>query len=100
MFFVRTVSLETYAGSGAYGAGYATAVSVPCFADDGNHLVHNKIGEEVVSSTTVYAPMTYEGQFTVDSRVTVNGRVAFVISVNPRDSGPLGLHDHVEAHLT
>lgn len=100
MFFVHSVSVETLQGSGAYGDAYAAATTVPCFVDDGTHLTRNKTGEEVVSSTTVFAPSAYEGALTVDSRVTVNGRVAYVIAVNGRDSGPLGLPDHVEVHLT
>jgi hypothetical protein len=100
MFFVHTASVETLAGSGAYGDVYAAPVTVPCFADDGNHLVRATTGEEVVSSTAIYAPIANQSAFTVNTRVTVNGRVATVISVNARTSGALGLPDHVEVHLT
>lgn len=100
LFFVHTVSAETFQGSGPYGESYAAAVTVTCFVDDGSHLVRNKTGEEVASTTTVYAPTSQAATFAVDSQVTVNGRVAYVIAVNSRDSGPLGLPDHVEVHLT
>lgn len=100
LFFVNTVDLETFQGTGAYGDSYAEPVSVTCFVDDGVHMVRNKTGEEVVSATTIYAPPGWEGSLVVDSRVTVNGRTAYVIAVNAHDSGPLGLPDHVEAHLT
>jgi hypothetical protein len=100
LFFVHTVSAETFEGTGAYGDSYGAPVSVTCFVDDGAHLVRNKTGEEVVSSTTVYAPPSQAAALALESRVTVNGRVAYVIAVNSRDSGGLGLPDHVEVHLT
>lgn len=100
MFFKHTVSVETYAGEGAFGASYAEPDTVRCFADDGVRLVRDKTGREVVSSTTIYAPSSTTDMFAVESRVTVNGRVAYVISANAHPSAGLGLPDHVEVHLT
>jgi hypothetical protein len=100
LFFVHTVSVETFTGSGAFGESFAPPVTVTCYADDGNHLTRNKVGEEVVSQTIVFAPLQSAPSFTVDSRVTVNGRVATVISVSSREAGWLGVPAHVEVHLT
>lgn len=100
MFFVHTATVETFEGSGAYGDVYAAPIEVPCFIDDSVQLVRGKTAEEVVSSTTVYADPSYASAFAADSRVTVNGRAAFVINANSLTSGPLGLPDHVEVHLT
>lgn len=100
MFFVHTVQVETFAGSGAFGESFDAPVAVTCYADDGNHLTRNKVGEEVVSQTTVYAPLADAALFTVDSRVTVNGRVATVISMGSREVGWLQVPAHVEVHLT
>lgn len=100
LFFVNTVSVETLTGEGAYGEVFAAPATVACFVDDSAHLIRNRQGEEVVSNTTIYADPTDAEKFPVDSRVTVNGRASRVITVNRLDSGPLGLPDHVEVHLT
>lgn len=100
MFFVHVAAVETLTGSGAFGESYAPAVNVACYADDGYHLVRNKVGDEVVSQTVIYAPIASASSFAVDSRVTVNARVATVISVNAREVGSLSVPAHVEVHLT
>lgn len=100
LFFVNSVSVETLTGEGAYGDVFAAPVAVACFVDDAAHLIRNQQGEQVVSNTTIFADTVVAATFAVKSRVTVNGRVAQVITVNPYDSGALGLPDHVEVHLT
>lgn len=100
VFFVHTVDVETFVGESGVGEVFAALVSVGCFVDDSVHLVRNSAGEEVVSSTVVYADPADGPKFAVDSRVTVNGRKARVIALNDYDSGPLGLPDHAEVHLT
>lgn len=100
LFFIHSVSVETFAGSGAYGPAYTAPVDIPCFVDDGYRLVRDATGEEVSSSATVYAPLSQVDLFAIDSRVTLNARVAHVIAVSVRSSGLLGLPDHVEVHLT
>jgi hypothetical protein len=100
LFFVNSVSVETLTGEGAYGEDFADPVTVACFIDDSTHLVRNKDGEEVVSNTVLYADSSQSAAFAVDSRVTVNGRTARVITLNAYDSVSLGLPDHVEVHLT
>ena len=100
MFFVHTVDVETYQGETGVGESFDDPASVSCFVDDTTHLVRNSMGEEVASSGAVYAATADAPKFTVDSRVTVNGRRTTVLLVNVNDSGPLGLPDHVEVHLT
>lgn len=100
LFFVHTVSVETLTGQGGHGPVYAAPVQIPCFIDDSLHLVRNAEGQEVVSSTVVYADSAVASSFAVNSRVTANGKVAHVITLNAHDSGSLGLPDHVEVHLT
>lgn len=101
LFFVHTVDVETYLGEGGTGDIYADPpVTVACMIDDSTHFVRNSTGEEVVSNTIVYADVSEAPTFAVDSKVTVNGRVARVILQNAYDSGSLGLPDHVEVHLT
>lgn len=100
LFYVHTVSVETLSGSGPYGDVYLPATTIPCFVDDSARLVRNKSGDEVTSSTTIYADPEYALVFAPDSRVTVNGRTAYIITTNSLNGGPLGLPDHVEVHLT
>lgn len=100
MFFIHSVAVETFAGSGAYGPAYSASVDVAAFVDDGFRLVRDATGEEVSSSATVYAPLTRVDLFAVGSRVTLNARTAYVMAVSVRSAGLLGLPDHVEVHLT
>ena len=101
MFYIHTVGVETYQGTGINGAVYAASVNVPCFVDDSTHLVLDKVGKEVVSQTVIFTDPSNAALFPTDSRVTVNGRKAHVITVNNLDASGLmtGLN-HVEVHLT
>lgn len=99
-FWVHSASVETYQGTGAAGDTYGSPVSFACFIDDSAKLVRNRVGDEVVSSTTIYADLSWAVSLIAESRVTANGRVAQVITADVHDSGPLGLPDHVEVHLT
>ncbi len=98
-FWVHTVSVEPRTGTGANGATFGPSVTVPCFIDDTTKLVRAASGEEVVSGATVMANKSWAASFPPNSRVTVNGRVTYVLSRNIHDSGPLGLPDHVEVAL-
>ena len=98
--FTQSVSVKTYLGQGSFGPEYAPAVDVQCFVNDARKLVRNSTGDEVVSETTLYAPLSSYGSFTAQSLVTVNGRDASVITVYRRDSvGPASAH-HVEVTLS
>lgn len=105
--FTQSVTVETLTGSGAYGDVYAAPTVVECFINDRAKMVRNSQGDEVVSSTTLYAPLASSpddpataGQFSPGSRVTVNGRSALVLSVARRDgNGPSRIW-HTEVTLT
>ena len=94
----HTVTVEPYAGSGAYGPLYGAAVAVSCFVDEKTRTVRDKTGREVTSSSTFYA-----GPGLVcpaESRVTLpSGRQTTVIAVLVRDGGGMPTPDHVEVQL-
>lgn len=91
----HTVTVEAYAGSGPYGDTYATAVTVTCFADQKRRLIRAPDGSQVVSESTVYAPL--DTVCPPRSRVTLpDGQQTIVIAAHRRDAA--GLADAVE-HL-
>jgi hypothetical protein len=100
VFWVHTVQVETRIGQNAIGDVWADPVTVSCFVNDQTHLVRSQHDEEVVSQSIVYAPIDQAALFAADSKVTVSGRVARVITTNANDGGTLPLPSHVEVHLT
>lgn len=98
--FTQTVSVETYLGTGTTGPKYAAPVTVACFINDARKLVRDSTGSEVVSETTIYAPLAAHADFPVKARVTVNGRAAFVLCVYRRDSAGPAANFHTEVTLT
>jgi hypothetical protein len=100
IFWVHTVQVETRIGQNAISDVWADPVTVPCFVNDQTHLVRGQHDEEVVSQSIVYAPIEQAALFVSDSKVTVSGRVARVITANANDGGSLPLPSHVEVHLT
>lgn len=99
-FYVHTVTVETKTGSGAYGDVYAAPVDVPCWLEPKRRLVRGKDGQEVLSSSFLSCDVVHAAVFTPDTRVTHDGKTAYVIGVNTFTSGPLGLPDHLEIDLT
>lgn len=101
-FLLRhSVTVATRTGSGAYGDVFAAPVAVPCLIDDKRTLVRDiGTGQQVVSSSTVYAQVDQAAAFTPGSQVTYNGRTATVITVNVADGGGLPTPDHVAVSLT
>jgi hypothetical protein len=103
----QTVTVETRTGAGAYGEVYAAPTDVSCFLSEVTRTVRDSKGTEVVSSTTLYAPLAAApdpspsaGQFAVGSRVTVAGRTAYVIQAARQNAaGPITIH-HTSVHLT
>ncbi|MDA8440487.1 MAG: hypothetical protein M0Z51_16735 [Propionibacterium sp.] len=98
-FFVHSASVETFAGTGAYGDTYAAPVTVAGFLDDGVVLVRTGTSEQLVQKSILYAALSDAAKFIPQSRVTVNGRVSWVSEARRRDGGALGLPDHVEVDL-
>lgn len=76
--------VETYRGSNASGPVYAAAAprpGLPQFPQQ--RLVRNPQGNEITSSTAVYAPRSIAVDFPLHSRVTLaDGRRAAVLAVS------------------
>lgn len=98
-FYVHTATVETYQGTGAYGDVYAAPVVVACFAEAKRRLVRAKDGQETVSESTLYMGAADGGLFVPDSRVTVGGKVSYVITQNVNDAPGLDLPDHAAITL-
>jgi hypothetical protein len=97
-FLLRhTVAVEPFEGNGPFGAEYGEQTAVVCFVDDKRRLVRDAQGAEVVSETTVYMPLN--AVCPPESRVTVNGRLTYVITSARRDGGGLPTPDHLEVAL-
>lgn len=76
--------METYSGECAYGPVYAAAVSVAANVDMARHLVRNAMGDEVISSMTLYLHPDDETSFAPESRVTFGTYTGQVISASPQ----------------
>jgi len=101
-FFVHTVQIERYTGSGAYGETFADPVSTAALVDDSDQMVRDLGGQEVVSSTTVLLRIG-TADIPLDSKVTLpaqfGDRTSRVIAVTRRDAGSLPLPSHVQLAL-
>lgn len=94
------VTIEAYAGADSFGNRlFSAAVTVTCFVDDKRQLVRASTGEEVISESTVIAPLATVCP--VNSQVTLpDGRKARVLQALRRDGGGLPVPDHLEILLT
>lgn len=91
----HTIGLEPYLGSSGRGDLYGPAMTVTCFVDQKRRLVRAPNGSQVVSSTTVFAPL--DTTCPPRSRVTLpDGHTALVIGTAQRRAA--GLDEAVE-HL-
>lgn len=99
-FYVHTVSVETFLGTGAAGDLYSDPATVPGWLEDKRRLVRDKDGQEVVSMTQFMCDNAHLPLFAPDTRVTLPNRKAFVIGVGNYTSGALELPDHLEIDLT
>lgn len=99
--WIHTVTVKTYLGAGAYGDRFADPTPpVPCYVEDDIHMVRDADGNEVVSSSTVYADLAKAALFPVGSLVTTPaGREARVIGLGRLDAADPDL-DHCVIHLT
>lgn len=94
----HTVTVEPLLGMGAAGPQYGPAVEVRCLLRQSTRLVRNAAGDEVTSSSTLYAPL--ETTAPAKSRVTLpDGRRTTVIAAVPQDGGGLPVPDHLEVQL-
>jgi len=114
-FYVHTVEVEQYVGTGAYGDVYTGntpsdttypgpndfpgATLVSGFLEGKNVLVRAQDGQQVVASSTFYCSVADGALFPPDSKVTFGGRVCYVISQNINDAPGLGLPEHAAIYL-
>lgn len=105
-FYIHTATVQTCAGSGPYGDTFLPPVQVPCFADDAQDVQVQGTTVAVTDSTVVYADLAWApsnpptaGQFAPNSKVSVNGQDARVISVKRRSGDALGLPSHVQVSI-
>lgn len=99
-WWIHTVAVETFLGSGAYGDKFADAAPALVNVEDVTKLVRDSSGSEVVSSTTVRGDLTLTPMFALGSLVTdSSGHEARVISLSRFQDPDLGM-DHFEASLS
>ncbi len=93
------ITVEPYLGNSAYGPRYGPATEVPCFLDEQVRMVRSTTGDETVSTSTAYCPLTTAAP--AKSRVTLpDGRQTTVIAALRRDGQGLATPDHLEVQLT
>lgn len=97
-WLVHQMVVEPYLGQSATGPRYGLPITLRCFVDDARRKVRTDTGDEVISESTVICPLDTTAP--PKSRVTVNGRTAFVITSKRRDGGGLPTPDHLELNLT
>lgn len=98
-FWIHTITVETFEGSGAAGDVYSVPQYVAGFLEGKVTLVRDATGQQVVSSSRFLTATEYTDIFTPDSRVTIDGRVSYVIAQARHDSGAMHLPDHAEIYL-
>lgn len=79
-----SVSVQSYAGDGAYGPTYSAAVTVPCNVEATRRLVRNADGDEVVSEATIYVHPDDADYFIPESLVTFDARDSRVLAVSAK----------------
>lgn len=99
-FWVHTVNVRTYAGSGPVGDTYIPHDGVECWVEESRKWVRSATGEQVVSESQVFTDAAHYDWFKPDSEVKIRGHVARVITRSLHDSGGLGLPDHLEVALS
>lgn len=101
LFFVHTVSVEKYLGKSGNGVDlFDAAVSRTGFLDDERQLILSATGDQIVSESTFFTWLPDVDMYALGSKVTFNGVTALVLKAKRRDSGPLGLPDHLEVSLS
>jgi hypothetical protein len=98
-FWWHTAAVETYHGTGSFGDDFDPPVSVKGMLEDVRQLVVSATGEQVVSESTFHTDLENADLFTVDSRVTVNGRTTRVLGTKRLDSAGFTNLDHLQVTL-
>ena len=99
-WFVHTVTVDGPPTDTPKGPVPGPTVDVQCFRDDKRRLVRSDTGAEVVSQTTLYAPLADAGKFPPGRWVDLGHRRAQVIGLAVRDAPGLDLPEHAEISLT
>ena len=98
-FFTMTASVETFLGAGPNGDLYAAPVTVRGFLDDGVERDETGDTVQLVSRAKWYCALSDADKLPVDSRLTVNGRVAYVRAMRRRDASGFHGPSHTECDL-
>lgn len=98
-FFVHTVTVETWLGTGAAGDVYEAPADVKGFLEGKVQLVRDSTGQEITANSTFYCDVADAGKFTPDTKVSSAGRVSRVVSQNINDAPGLNLPDHAAIYL-
>ena len=78
-----TITLERYAGAGAYGDTYEDGETVRAHVDGTRRAIIGQDGQQAIAEATVYTrPMTEPA---VESRVTWRGRTYTIVAVKPME---------------
>lgn len=96
--YPHSVTVEPYAGAGAYGPKYGTATAVRCLYVGEVKLIRGQSGDQVASSAQLYCPpgTTVPAQ----SRVTLpDGSIRVAMHAATFDGGTLPLPGTVVAYL-
>jgi hypothetical protein len=92
------VTVEPFLGNSSTGPRYGPPAEVQCFVEEKTRMVRSPAGEEVTSSSTVYARLSTVCP--AKSRVTLpSGRTTTVIEAVRQDGGGLPTPDHLEVRL-
>lgn len=101
-WWVHTVSVQRWTGTGPSGDVYAAATSVTGFLDDTTKLIRAADGSQVTSSATFFAPLG-TAYVPTGSIVTLpaefGSRTAVVLAVSVHDAGGQPTPDHIELAL-
>lgn len=99
----HTITIARYTGTGAYGDVWAAPTSEAGMVEDKRRMIRASNGEQVISSTTVYLPISTP-DVPLGSTVTLPAvfgtRVATVLAVARHDGGGQPTPDHLELNLT
>lgn len=99
-FWVHTITVTPYLGSGANGKKYGPTTDVSCFIDGGVKVASDSDGKLIVANAPVYAPISAASVLTAESKVVMpDGRVVQILAATMHTSGDLDLPDHVEITL-
>lgn len=94
----QEITIEPFQGTGPFGDVYGPAFTIVALVEDKRRLVRSRDGSEVISLTTVRAPLSTncpEG-----SKVTTAKGEAIALHVSDVDGGRLPVPSHLELALT